>query len=178
MSAYPAGSNNRWWFAEGQEGPECGFEAIENAIQQFWPVGNEVSETVLKRLASTHRVLMADGSLHPAGYQLLLKHYGIQSWWRNFDHSLLIKSLGEARVVIAILDASHIDGNYPADSGHALMLTAVVRDRDTGLVIGYEGVDSNYPGQGLWWDAHAFSIAAQYYAPNSLLITQPLPGVG
>lgn len=178
MAAYPGGDNNQWWFAEGQDGPECGFEAIENAIQQFWPVGNEVSETVLKQLASKHRFLMPDGSLHPAGYQLLLGRYGINSWWRSFDHSVLIQSLDEGRVVIAIVDASRVDGNYSPESGHALMLTSVVRDSNTGLVVGYQGVDSNFAGQGRWWGAHDFAEAAQYYAPNSLLITQALPGVG
>jgi hypothetical protein len=164
--------NNPLWFVDRQDGPECGFEALENAIQQFWPVGNEVSETILKQLANKHRVLMPDGSLNPAGYQTLLSYYKISSWWRAFDHGVLIQSLDEGRVVVAIVDAFYIDRNYPRESGHALLLTNVVRDQSTGLVIGYGGVDSNYPGRALWWDAQAFSTAAQYYAPNSLLITQ------
>jgi hypothetical protein len=72
------------------------------------------------------------------------------------------------------VDASCIDFNYPAGSGHALLLTQVARDQETGLVVGYVGFDSNYPRQMLQWDAHAFSQAAQFYAPNPLLITQPL----
>lgn len=173
MAAYPGGDNH-WWFADQQNGPECGFEAVENTIQQFWPVSNSVSDTILKQLARNYGALMPDGSLHPAGYRALLQHYQIQSAWYAFDHSLLINALHQRRIVVAIVDASHIDINYPSNSGHALMLTRVVRDDANRFVIGYQGVDSNYSGQGRWWDAHAFQRAAAYYAPNSLLITQPL----
>lgn len=168
--AYPG--SGAWWLADKQDGPECGFEAIENVIQHYWPVGNIVSETVLKKFASRHGYLLPDGRLDHKGYQTLLSYFQIGSRWSAFDHRTLIAALNEDRIAVAILDAYHIDRpNFPTvGSGHAILISKYVMD-SAGFVVRYTGFDSNYEGQMRWWNVHAVEQAAGYYAPTSLLIT-------
>jgi hypothetical protein len=160
-----------WNIVERQTGPECGFEAIENFLQCYWPLSNALSEISLKFLAQQRGYLLPDGSLDVNGYIPLLQQFRITARWAAFDHGELISALRQHRRVIAVVDAHQIDYlNYIPESGHAIVLTRSVTNNAHSIVHAYRGFDSNFEGEERQWDAAAMERAADFSAPSSLLI--------
>ncbi|HEY0038707.1 MAG TPA: hypothetical protein VGB66_18550 [Longimicrobium sp.] len=159
-----------------QQGPTCGFEAVENVVQLFLPAGNNLSNGHLLRAAQRYGALLQDSTgylLHTGGYQSLLAEFGIATTWHAFDQPALIAALQENRVAIAVVDAHQIDPRtYPApQSGHAVVITNFVVDPRGRVVVGYVGVDSNHPGEERWWGARSLQLGAGFPQHLPLLIT-------
>lgn len=159
-----------------QEGPTCGFEAVETVIQLFRPAGDDLSQRLLPSLAYRNGHLMQDEegySLAIAGIRPLLQAFRIPATWSVFDHNVLISALHNDRVVIAVVDANILDpGTYgEPQSWHAIVLTNYVLDA-RGHVVGYVGADSNYSHQERWWPHETVRLAAKACRQSPLLITQ------
>src|SRR5689334_6776747 len=74
--------------ADRQVGPTCGFEAIENIIQLFRPLGNDLVEKdllVRARFYGVSHLSSRGESLDVNGYARILIDYGIVSYWYPFD---------------------------------------------------------------------------------------------
>lgn len=173
-----------------QRGPECGYEAIENLIQLFYPVGNSLSEKDLKTRSAFYGYAgSVDGQsvLDARGYGRLLADYGIASTWSPFDGSQLAQALGENRVAIAIVDPAVLDpaGYSPTSELHAIVVTNFGIDGNR-RIIRYTGIDSNYGGDERHWTWDRFHnavaaggykvlvtnapIASSHWAPHDVLV--------
>jgi hypothetical protein len=160
-----------------QEGPSCGFESLENVVQLYHPARNDLSRTVLRKLAYRYGYLVrgVDGErLDSAGYDQLLQAFGIEATWMDFDHGRLITALRENRVAIAVVDPSVLDPRgYGPSTGdlHAIVVTNFVTDVSGRWVVGYRGMDSNFPGKERTWSAAAMELATQAFEYVPLLVT-------
>jgi len=166
--------------ADQQIGPTCGFEALENLIQLFYPTDNNFAQRELLPLARDAGCLVrgSDGdSLALKGYQPLLAHFGITARWYPLDHQqVLIPALHANRGVLAIGPGYALNPNVYAPNGiHAIVITNYYTDEPALQVLGYVGIDSNFPNQQtLWpWQAIEASLtwAQRYYLRLPLLIT-------
>ena len=159
-----------------QEGPTCGFEAVENTIQLFYPVGNQLSRNVLIQRASNLGALLTDGSgyiLDVSGYQAILQDFRIASTWYAFDHDVLIDAVWNDRAAILLVDGNKLDRpNYSRPgSWHAILVTNLITDLTHETALAYVGIDSNFARQQRIWQCDALEKAANAYGPVTMLIT-------
>jgi hypothetical protein len=158
--------------ADKQQGPTCGFEAIENIVQLFLETGDELSSTHLLPLAQQHGVasLGEDGHrLALPGYHLLLQQFNIPARWYPFDHAgVIIPALSQNRVVLVVGEANSLNpAMYPwRDRSHAFVLTNYCVDAAETHVLGYVGLDSNVAGQEIVWPLQTIAAAAAWTTQN------------
>src|SRR4029450_13699078 len=96
-------------FADEQTGPTCGFEAVENIIQLFHRVGDDLTERELLPRARHY------GFAHPGpngfaldvrGYPRILTDFGVIARWYPFDYQqVVIPALRLNRGVLVVGDA-------------------------------------------------------------------------
>ncbi|HEY0153219.1 MAG TPA: hypothetical protein VGB92_14535 [Longimicrobium sp.] len=161
--------------ADRQRGPTCGFEAVENVVLLFHPARNDLLETHLVPLAARDGTLVPDPEgfrLNTRGYTALLTRLGVAATWHAFDHQTLVAALQENRVAIAVVDAHKLaPAFYPNPrSWHAIVVTNYVSDPQHVSLLGYVGIDSNFPGEERWWNADDLTLP-QGFSFFSLLIT-------
>jgi hypothetical protein len=164
-----------------QSGPTCGFEAIENIIQLFYPVSNNLSRGDLLQRALRYGGVVATENgpiLRTEVYRQLLHDYQIPSRWYPFLHyQTIIPALMANRGVLIIGDAHYLDGGiYPwQGSWHAYVLTNFCTNYSDQLILSYVGIDSNFPGEERFWTceqvASSAQMAAQQIWPLPVLIT-------
>lgn len=159
--------------ADKQQGPTCGFEAIENIIQLFHNVPNNLTETdLIRRAASYQGARPAPGgySLDVRVYRRLLQDYGIPSQWYPFDHlQVILPALLQNRAVLVVGDAYYLNPQaYALGSPHAFVLTNYYTDESEYYVLGYLGIDSNFEKQEMAWLYQNVEIAAQTQKVSSL----------
>jgi hypothetical protein len=164
--------------ADRQRGPTCGLEAVENVIQLFRPARNDLLETHLIPLAARHGTLVQDPGgfrLETRGYKALLKRFGVAATWHAFDHHTLVAALQQNRVAIAVVDAHTLaPGFYPSPrSWHAVVVTNYVSDKRHVSLLGYVGIDSNFPGEELWWEADDIMLPQGFVFPSLLITDSP-----
>lgn len=162
--------------ADAQRGPTCGFEAVENVIQQFHSLPNTLSHSDLIGRASRRGCLLwsADGPmLDPRGYSLLLSDYGVEADWYAFNHQVLIYAVRQKRGVIAVVDGHRLCPSVYSIPGswHAVTITSLTVDA-FGKVVEYIGIDSNFPNGQVRWNSAAFGQAASAWMYAPLLITK------
>jgi len=159
-----------------QEGATCGFEAVENVLQLYVPVDNNVSRTDLLSRAHAYGALWWDGSSHlldVGAYQQILQDYGIQSHWAPFSHDALIDAVWSNRVAIVVVDGNLLDPRtYTApNSWHAIMVTNLVTDLTHRTALAYAGADSNFGGQQRFWSVDVLERASTAFPYWSMLVT-------
>jgi len=160
--------------ADKQEGPSCGFEAIENIIQLFHRLGNDLTRRELLPLAQWYGVAASepDGfALDVSGYQPLLADFGITARWYPFNAAqVVIPALNANRGVLVVGDAHSLDARtYPrAGSGHAFVLTNYYTDEAGELILGFVGLDSNFARTEIAWPAERVEAAAAWGALNAV----------
>jgi hypothetical protein len=165
--------------ADEQQGPTCGFEAVENVIQQFRRLPNSISGTdLIWRANSRGGVLWeADGPvLEPWAYQGLLSDYGIKSEWQAYNAQALVHAVQAHRGVLAVVDAHQLRPSFYESPGswHAVAVTNIIADASDS-VLAFVGLDSNFPGTQQCWELNAFARAASGWEYTPLLITaQPV----
>jgi len=165
--------------ADAQQGPTCGFEAVENVIQLFRPVPNSISGTdLLWRADGRGGVLWQDDGpvLEPWAYQGLLADYGVAAEWQVYDAQALVNAVQANRGVLAVVDAHQLRPSYypSPESWHAVTVTNVIADPHD-HVVEFVGLDSNFPGKQQRWKLNAFTNAASSWMYTPLLITtQPI----
>jgi len=175
---YPAelgGVSNVQSIVDRQRGPTCGFEAVENVVQLFKPARNDLLETHLIPIAARQGTLERDPDgvrLEIRGYKALLTTLGVAATWHAFDHKTLVAALQQNRVAIAVVDAHKLAPDFYTTprSWHAVVVTNYVTDTRHVSLLGYVGVDSNFPGEELWWKADDLMLPRRFDS-RSLLIT-------
>lgn len=156
--------------ADKQSGPTCGFEAVENIIQLFHTVGNDLVEKDLLPRAIAHKVAVRvpEGfSLDLRGYQLLLGDYGIPARWYYFDHlQVVVPALWNNRGVLVVGDAHHLNPQmYPQQpSYHAFAVTNYYTEQSGYYLMGYVGIDSNVAKTEVTWPYLNIQNAAAWAA--------------
>ncbi|HEX6037763.1 hypothetical protein [Longimicrobium sp.] len=164
-------------FVEMQSGPECGFEAVENAIQMILPASNDVSELDLKPWAHQNGFVTWAGdqaTFAVAGYQPALRRWGIDCAWTAVNHVHLANTLRQNRVTIGVVDGNVLDPATYRDprSYHAIVITNLISTADPAIpIIGYCVVDSNFPAQIRRFRAEHLAAALTAYGPTPLLVT-------
>lgn len=144
--------------ADQQQGPTCGFEAVENVIQLFRPAGNYLSdrELVVKAMQYGGLEKDADGySLDPRVYRTILLDYSIGTHWYPFDYAgVVIPALLSNRVILAMGDSHYLNPiAYPdRGGGHAFVITNFYTDETGTYFGGCVGIDSNFSQQQSVWD--------------------------
>lgn len=163
--------------ADAQQGPTCGLEAIENVIQLFNQVGNDLVEQSLLQKAKAYGAIRGS-SLDVNAYTQLLKDYGIVAHWYPYDpFRIIIPALSNDRAALVVLDAYNLDpGRYlRRERGHAVVLTNYCTDITGTTLIGYIGIDSNVPNIESYWPRtnfeNAISWTIQRLMPTPVLIT-------
>jgi hypothetical protein len=154
-----------------QRGTECGYEAVENALQL-------ISERDLKiRAARQGYALSHQGKLYLdiRGYKPLLRAYGIESSWVPFDWATLTGALRENRVAIAVVDPHLLDPKSYSAGGdlHAIVVTNFLTDVNRNL-LGYVGIDSNFGEQERRWQRERFEAAVVATGGWILLTNGPI----
>lgn len=163
--------------ASGQEGPTCGFEAIESLIRLYRPdvnqqYGSSLSDVDLISRASAagFAFVQSDGmALHPAGYRFLLAEYGLPShfmpWFGDgsmpYPYLTAVLRAGRLAMVVAAprqLDPQTYHG-VPESARHALVVSNYVVDGATGLLDALVGIDSNLVGRQVVWPLANFDKA-------------------
>lgn len=166
--------------ADRQQGPTCGFEAIENIIQLFHPVGNDLVERDLLPRALHYGIAVPSLGgylLDFRGYQRLLLDYGIPAHWYPWDYRVIIPALKDNRGILVISDAHELNAVAYSKKGsaHAIVLTNYYTDSSTHYLRGYIGVDSNFPQIQTLWPSqnmdNAVQWASKYIAHWPVLIT-------
>jgi hypothetical protein len=128
--------------SDKQEGPTCGFEAIENIIELCRPEysGRDlVREDLLKR-AHVYKAIDEEGGLRVEAYQAILYDYGILSYWYAFHHyGVVLPALLNNRGVLVIGDAYYLNPRSyrRRGSGHAFVLTNFYTEESGNYVLGY-----------------------------------------
>ncbi|MCO6458625.1 MAG: hypothetical protein J5I93_25240 [Pirellulaceae bacterium] len=136
--------------------PICATEMIENITQLMFGdvhgVWNDLSDRLQELAGDNHWGTWKDGGLvlEPAFYQRLLDALGIDSHWFDFDIDTVRAALDSGRPVGAFVDVAHL--GYQTSGAHAITLTDVVTD-SADRVVGFKGLDSNFPGQECQWTA-------------------------
>lgn len=146
-----------------QRGTECGYEAVENALQLVLLLDNNVSERELKvRAVWQGYALSHQGKLYldVRGYKPLLRAYGVESTWVPFHWNTLTAALRENRVAIAVVDPHLLDPESYSAGGdlHAIVVTNFLTDVNRNL-LGYVGIDSNFGEQERRWRREQFEAA-------------------
>jgi hypothetical protein len=159
-----------------QEGSMCGFEAVENVLQLYVPVDNSVSHTDLVARAHKYGALGWTGSsyfLDIAGYEPLLRDYGIGSRWTPFSHEALIDAVWSNRVAIVLVDGCQLDPeSYSSpNSFHVVVVTNLVTDATRRTALAYVGIDSNFGGRQREWPLDLLARAAEACPHRSMLVT-------
>jgi hypothetical protein len=152
-------------------GPTCGFEAVENLIQLFRKVPNNLAYTdLIPRAAAYGFASQAeDGwSLSVQGCQRILADYDIPARWYPFDwQNVIIPALWNNRGILVVAEGHALNpGKYAAEGiGHAVLITNYCTDSSSLYLIGYVGGDSNSPGKEELW-AHNNMVAATNWAAH------------
>jgi hypothetical protein len=159
--------------ADQQKGPTCGFEAIENIIQLFYDIGNDLLESDLLQRAESYgaAVPMPEGgvALDIRAYESILQDYRISSNWYPFDPAqVVIPALANNRGVLAVGDVHCLypDPNLRVGSNHAFVLTNFYTDQSEQYVVGYVGLDSNFAQTEVFWPHHNMARALQWASQN------------
>ena len=163
------GLGNVHLLADLQVGPTCGYEAIENIVQCFHPyIDNDLSNQLQINYPGQ------GGALNLEDYQKILNAYDIPSHWSNFDHQEIVNALDDNRPIVCVGDAHDLDSfSYPKpQSWHAITLTNVCRDFD-GNLIGYQGIDSNFPGEEKFWSCSQIEQANEHLTGGVLITDKP-----
>jgi hypothetical protein len=86
----------------------------------------------------------------------------------------LVNALDENRPVVFVGDAHNLDPiSYPdSQSWHAITLTDVSRNLD-GDVIGYRGIDSNFPYEEKFWSCSQIEQANEQLTREVLITDKP-----
>lgn len=142
-----------------QRGSECGYEAVENAIQLVHPVKNNVSERDLKPRSIRYGYAWArkgDLLLDTQGYQPLLTAHQIASKWLQYDRRTLTEALRANRVAIAVVNPHYLDPLRYSFEGdlHAIVITNFATDSNRKFMA-YTGMDSNSGGKEVRWPMEA-----------------------
>lgn len=158
--------------ADKQIGETCGLESVENIVQLYNPeLGDDFSGDIQKEHQDYFN---KGGSLKVEYYDDILKSQGITSTWNEFNHQQIAEALSEHRPVVVVVDANDIDPLY-AEKGdnawHAITLTGVDHDSD-GNILGYRGIDSNFPGQEKYWSAGVLEKASKEWRDEVLASSQ------
>ena len=159
-----------------QVGATCGFEAVENVLQLYVPVGNDASHTHLVALAHAYGALGWDGKSHIldlAAYVPILRDYGIPSHWEPFSHEALIDVVWNNRVAIVLADGHQLDvRKYPAPKmWHTVVVTNLLTDPTRRTALAYVGIDSNFAGRQVAWRLDVMDRAARVCPHRSMLVT-------
>lgn len=142
--------------ADKQNGPTCGFEAVENLIQLFHPAGNDLVERDLLPRAQNYGM----AGKTPKGYVLdirayrqLLFDYHIPASWYPFDFAqVIVPALWNNRGVLVVGDAHYLNPNaYAPNSAHAFLVTNYCVDESECFIVGFIGLDSNFARQECAW---------------------------
>lgn len=163
------GLDNVHLLADLQVGPTCGYETIENIVQCFNPhISNNLSDQLQIDYPGE------GGALNPEDYQKILNSYDIPSHWANFDHEELVNALDDNRPIVLVGDAHDLDSfAYPEpQSWHAITLSSVCRDLD-GNLLGYRGIDSNFPGEEKFWSCSQIEQANENFIGEVLITDKP-----
>jgi hypothetical protein len=168
--------------ADKQRGPTCGFEAVENVIQAFYPEDNDLVETDLIERARFYDFLQRTATgprLDVRGYKQILADYDIEARWHPFDHVLLAEAVQNDRVAIAVVDAHRLNPKAYSipKQGHAIVVTNFISDAPRGAVslpiVGYAGIDSNFPGVEVRWSWSAMESACRIMRRPLLITDSP-----
>jgi hypothetical protein len=162
--------------ADRQIGPTCGFEALENIIQLFHPLGNDLVERDLLPRARMYGAchLSPQGEfLDPKGYIQILVDYGIASSWYQFDaYNVIVPALMADHVMLAIGDAHFLGYAQTVSlrSWHAFVITNFYTDMTGTALLGFVGIDSNVEGRESAWAYQQIANAVSAI-PTPLLIS-------
>jgi hypothetical protein len=160
--------------ADEQSGPTCGFEAIENILQLFHRVSDDLTKRDLLPRALRYgvaRPVHGGYSLDIRAYQRILCDYGIIARWYPFDHQqVIIPALRGNHGVLVVGDAHFLNQQaYPyPNSGHAFVLANYYTEETGYFILGYVGIDSNFARQEMVWPYQTVEAAAAWAARNVL----------
>jgi hypothetical protein len=160
--------------ADKQAGPTCGFEAIENIIQLFRRSDDDLTDRDLlpraQRYGFAQKGSPGGYSLDRRGYLQILGDFGIAAKWYPFDHlQVVIPALRENRGVLLVGDAHCLNEQaYPDPGWHAFILTNYYTDESGMFIMGYVGIDSNFPRQETHWPCQAVEASAAHAVQGGL----------
>jgi hypothetical protein len=166
--------------ADEQKGPTCGFEAVENILQMFYDVGNNLSDTDLLVRAKRYGAVIhtpAGYMLHIGAYRRILADYGIACRWYPFDRDrVLLPALYNNQGVLAVGEGYHLDRkHYTSKGAHAFVLTNYFTDVARRYIFGYTGIDSNVSNVEVrwpWQNVERALLDSSRSLGKSLLITE------
>lgn len=174
--------------SNSQRGPTCGFEAIANLIELSRPeyAGRDLVTEELFGRAKSYGAVDQRGALAVWAYQRILREYSINSLWYPFDHyQIILPALLNNLGVLIVGDAYFLNpAAYRQSGSHAFILTNYYTDESGNYIMGYTGVDSNFPfqaragqfreGENFWPHQRVESFAralAGHYANSPVLVT-------
>ena len=165
------GAANIQLIADRQSGPSCGFEAIENLIQLFHPVSNNLTnlDLIPRALHYGFAQKRANGfSLDIRGYQTLLADYSIGAYWYPFDfQNILIPALLSNLGVVAIGNAYFLAPDlYDPISPHAFLISNYCADPSEVFIEGLVGIDSNFTHTECRWPVQSIEQALVWTMQN------------
>jgi hypothetical protein len=154
--------------ADYQVGPTCGFEALENIIQLFYPnVGNDLSDQLIN--SEMQLGYNPDHGLSPLRYSAILEPWGISAHWYPFDQQGIAQAINHHHAVAVVGDPYYLGETEiyrrPGGLPHIWVLTGTVYDEVTGRLIAYEGIDSNISGEVRRWSVKAVYEAVKHKPP-------------
>ncbi|MBN1187326.1 MAG: hypothetical protein JXB49_33925 [Bacteroidales bacterium] len=152
--------------ADLQNGPTCGFEAIENFIQLNNPnISNNLSEYLQNNEIFDFGGQLSEGgiTLDPNHYQHILNDFGIRTAWLSYNSEILSHAISENHGVLVVGDAHYLNPEaYPnKGSYHAFMVTDTIKD-SAGAITAYKGLDSNFPNQESIWSSECLENAINH----------------
>jgi hypothetical protein len=100
------------------------------------------------------------------GYVQILADYGITGRWYQFrQNEVVIPALRANRGVLLVGYAHYLNPQIYTPGGlHAFILTNFYTDESGTSLIGYTGIDSNFPGQQMLWPYQNVESSAAYAA--------------
>jgi hypothetical protein len=144
--------------------PVCAAEMLENIAQimygDFRGQLNGLSDAI-ERLAGIHGWGTWESGgmvIDPQHYGQVLEQLGLASHWQPFDVDQVHAALASGRPIGAFVDMGSL--GYPISGPHAITLTGSVTG-EGGLLTGFQGIDSNLPGQVQTWSVEQIATGVQ-----------------
>lgn len=159
-----SGAVNTQRLADLQDGPTCGFEAIENVIQLYHNLNNDLHRDLIAWGHATRNCVPAQGgySLNESGYVPLLNHYGIGSEWAAYQQAGLVSILNQNRIALAVLYARYLyPGHGLTTETHAIVIQNFYVGEHSRQVEGYVGLDSNRESKESFWELSTIQQGCQ-----------------
>lgn len=162
--------------------PWCGVHGLGNLVQMNYPgVGEQVNDFILNTAGSHGGLVPVEGGMTVAiaHYQSLLSQiFHIPSHWETFNPLRITELLQNNHGILAVGEGHSLNPNVYLQPNvlHAFNLTDIKVDSN-GLTW-FKGLDSNMPGQEVWWPADAVQKAVargcDLYGCNLLVTDQPV----